>query len=100
MQQRRNTSRLAPLTPELSTLTPQIHKLATINNDNITRSERVIAKLKAQLAMERRRHVRLEAAHSKYFGILESVLADQRLAFQQLSAELVPLPFPVKKGQQ
>jgi hypothetical protein len=90
MQKRRNTSALPALTPEIPTLTPQIHKLATINNDNITRLERKIANLKAQVAVERRRHAKLETVHLKYFAILEAVLADQRAAFLQLGKPLVP----------
>jgi predicted nucleic acid-binding Zn-ribbon protein len=71
-------------------LSPQVHKLITINNDNLQRLEDKVARLKAQLAAERRRHVRLENALSKYFAIVEQEIREKTNRVDILRKALLP----------
>ena len=102
MKQRRNTlAGTPPLTPNPSVdtmlqaqtttpLSPLVRKLAIINNDNVQRLEDKVALLKGQLAAERRRHVRLENALSKYFAIVAQQIREKRARDDILSQPLLP----------
>jgi hypothetical protein len=78
---RRNTSVLAPITPEFPETTT-----------NRTNSAHEIARLKGQLAAERRRHQRLEQAFGKYLAILENTVTELREAYLFKNEPLVRNP--------
>ena len=80
----------AMLAASSKSLSPQVHKLITINNDNLQRLEDKVARLKAQLAAERRRHVRLENALSKYFAIVEQEIREKTNRVDILRKALLP----------
>lgn len=80
----------APLRP----LTPNITGEGYLAAPPLTRSQvqalyNEIRKLKNELASERKRHIRLESALSKYQGVLEEQLRVQQAAQQELRKALV-----------
>jgi len=68
------------------------HKKAT----EVASLRKELSHMRVLLAAERKRHGRLEGALSKYQGLLERQITEQREAFQLLGQELRPFPLEAK----
>ena len=91
MQQRR-TSRLSPVVRPLTPSLPEPEPIKRTNPAN------EVARLKGQLAAERRRHQRLEGAFAKYLAVLEQTCSALREACLIKNEPLIP--DPLKRGKQ
>jgi exonuclease VII large subunit len=86
MRKLRNTSETAPLRPDI---TGAAYIAPPMTRSQVQALYDEIRRLKNELAAERKRHIRLERALSRYQNILEQQIQTQQQTFEELRKAIV-----------